>query len=285
MNKIIQNAEQLFLNISSDFNSLWKYKLRGDTLEIITPFTTMTGSYISVFLTQRDDRFIITDGQSLVHSLMKLEMFSRKAKVYLEETAAYYNVKKTQSDNTHFYFKSTFDMNLISAYIYDIVFFQSSALNSIYSEATFFDSGREYELFSTRANNMLQQKIEENKESNHVFALDRTHNLIRNAGFSSVLTRTNNANVWAAMYITGSNPTNFCSTIYRANTGFMYVNENDDRKKFIKIAAVIDETAKGNVKNHERIKFVQNVMASFHPQVYTFEELSNKSLEELYASA
>ena len=28
----------------------------------------------------------------------------------------------------------------------------------------------------------------------------------------------------------------FCSTIYRANTGFMYVNENDDRKKLIKIA-------------------------------------------------
>ena len=65
----------------------------------------------------------------------------------------------------------------------------------------------------------------------------------------------------------------------------MYVNENDDRKKLIKIAAVIDETAKGNVKNHERIKFVQNVMVSFQPQVYTFEELSNKSLEELYASA
>ena len=74
MNKIIQNAEHLFLNISSDFNSLWKYKLRGDTLEIITPFTTMTGSYISIFLTQRDDRFIITDGQRLVHGLMKLEM-------------------------------------------------------------------------------------------------------------------------------------------------------------------------------------------------------------------
>ena len=285
MNKIIQNAEQLFSDISSDFNSLWKYKLRGDTLEIITPFTTMTGSYISIFLTQRDDRFIITDGQRLVHGLMELEMFNKKAKVYLKKTAAYYNVKKTQSDNTHFYFKSTTDINLVSAYIYDIVFFQSSALNSIYSEATFFDSGREYELFSTRTNNMLQQKIEKSKKNNGIFTLDRNHILIRNVGFSSVLTKSNCSNVWAAMYITGSTPANFCSTIYRANTGFMYVNENNDRKKLTKIAAVIDETAKGNVKNHERIILVQDVMASFHPQVYTFEELSNKSLEELYASA
>lgn len=132
---------------------------------------------------------------------------------------------------------------------------------------------------------MLQQKIEKSKKNNSIFTLDRNHYLIRNVGFSSVLTKSNCDSVWAAMYITGSTPTNFCSTIYRANTGFVYVNENNDRKKLTKIAAVIDETAKGNVKNHERINFVEAVMRSFHPQVYTFEELSNKSLEELYASA
>ena len=52
MNEIIQNAERVFCNISSDFSSLWKYKLRGETLEIVTPFSTLTGSFISVFLTQ-----------------------------------------------------------------------------------------------------------------------------------------------------------------------------------------------------------------------------------------
>ena len=231
MNEFIRNAEHLFLNICSDFTSLWKYRLRGDTLEIITPFSTLTGSFISIFLTQRDNRFIITDGQRLTQCLIELEMFNKKAKIYLEETAAHYEVKKTKSDNTCFYFKSTTELKLVSAYIYDVVFFQLAALNSIYSDATFGDKDREYHLFSTRTNDMLQQKIEECRGSGLGFTLDRRHSLIRNAGFSSVLTKERVSTIWAAMYITGSTPTNFCTTIYRANTGFMYVRENAELKK------------------------------------------------------
>ena len=174
MNKIIQNAEQLFLNIRSDFSSLWKCKLRGDTLEIITPFTTITGRFISVFLTQRDDRYIVTDGQRLTQHLNELAMLTRRANVYLEETASIYGVRKTQDTKACFYFKSTTNVNLLSAYIYDLVFFQSNSLNSIYSEATFFEKEREEQWFSTRVNNLLQEKIDSNKTLN----CEYIHNLM-----------------------------------------------------------------------------------------------------------
>ena len=69
MNRIIANTEQLFRDIKTDFNSLWSFNLRGETLEILTPFSTMTGNIISVFLTMREDRFIVSDGQRLVQSI------------------------------------------------------------------------------------------------------------------------------------------------------------------------------------------------------------------------
>lgn len=50
MNRIIANTEQLFRDIKTDFNSLWSFNLRGETLEILTPFSTMTGNIISVFI-------------------------------------------------------------------------------------------------------------------------------------------------------------------------------------------------------------------------------------------
>ena len=284
MNEIIQNAEQLFANIKADFSALWKHKLRGETLEIITPFSTLTGSFISIFLTQRDNRFIVTDGQRLFQILNELEIFNRRAQTYIEKTAMHYNVKKTISDQTHFYFKSTSDINLISAYIYDLAFFQSSVLNSIYSDVTFFDKEQEDQKFSKKANDVLQQKIAEyNKTSCFQFTLYRKHNLIQNAGFSSVLTKSDTNNLWAAMYITGSTPTIYCSTIYRANTGFMYVNDYDELRKYIRIAAVFDETASGNIGSNERVAFAKKMLAGFNPQVYTFEELKYKDLNDLCA--
>ena len=285
MNEIIQNAERVFCNISSDFSSLWKYKLRGETLEIITPFSTLTGSFISVFLTQRENRFIVTDGQRLIQHLTDLEMLNKRACVYLAETASHYSVKKTQTQNSNFYFKSTTDINLLSAYIYDLVFFQNAALNSIYAEATFFNKNKDEQLFSTRANNILQQKIDESTKYQKMFSLDRSHNLIHSAGFGSVLTRTSSNNIWAAMYITGSTPTNFCSTIYRANTGFMYVKGDENLKQFIKIAAVIDDQAKGNIMDNERVRFAKKIMGVCNPHIYTFDEFRNKNIEDLYASA
>ena len=71
MNKIISNAAQLFADIKTDFNSLWSFNLRGETLEILTPFSTITGNLISVFLTMREDRFIVSDGQRLIHSMFQ----------------------------------------------------------------------------------------------------------------------------------------------------------------------------------------------------------------------
>lgn len=284
MNEVIKKTEKIFSNIKQDFNSLWKYKLRGDTLEIITPFTTLAGSFISVFLTQREDRFIVSDGHRLIDNINDNNFGTNKRTVYFQEIASHYDVKRTETD---FFFKSTRDMNLLSSYIYDIVFFQNAVFDNIYADDVFFSSEAQDHWFSTKVNDLLAKKIDENKKYNRVFRVQKKHQLIKNFGFNTVLEYQGCPTIWAAMYISGSTPGIYADHICRATAGFMYVRSVDELAKNIKLAAIFDDYAKGNSQQHNRIISVRQLLNnSFKFSHYTYQQIESiNDLSVLYQSA
>ena len=44
---------RIFEIVRTAFNSLWKMRMRGDTLEIITPFATTNDKFVSIFVSKR----------------------------------------------------------------------------------------------------------------------------------------------------------------------------------------------------------------------------------------
>ena len=54
--------QEIYDDIVSSFGSLWQTKVRGNTLEIITPFASTNHKFVSVFLTKNQDEYIVTDG-------------------------------------------------------------------------------------------------------------------------------------------------------------------------------------------------------------------------------
>ena len=54
--------EDIFDIIKETFNSLWSVKKYGKTIEIVTPLFTTNDCFVSVFLTEREGYYIITDG-------------------------------------------------------------------------------------------------------------------------------------------------------------------------------------------------------------------------------
>ncbi len=54
--------QEIYTDIVNSFGALWNFKEREDTLEIITPFATTSQKFVSIFLTQRDQDYIISDG-------------------------------------------------------------------------------------------------------------------------------------------------------------------------------------------------------------------------------
>ena len=286
MNDITANAEHLFRGIKCDFNSLWNFKLRGNTVEIITPFSTLARNTVSVFITQRENRFIVSDGRRLFDNIEENDFaINRRDTVYLEEIASLYKVKKTNENNI--YFKSTDNIKLISSYIYDIVFFQKAVFDNIFADEVFFASEVQEHLFSTKMNNLLLKKIDENQKQNRLFSVQKGHPLMRVAGFNTVLQYQGCTTLWAAMYITGSTQGVYADHICRANTGFMYVKNETSLRSQVKLAAIFDEEAKGNDSQYERIKFAKSVMDnSFSFSRYTYSDFNSiDDLSKLYESA
>ena len=54
--------EELYHEVQRDYSALWDIKVRGATLEIITPHSTVSDKFVSVFITQRSNEYIISDG-------------------------------------------------------------------------------------------------------------------------------------------------------------------------------------------------------------------------------
>lgn len=280
MNKIISNAEQLFSDIKSDFNSLWNSKLRGETLEIITPFSTLAGNLISVFLTQREDRFIVTDGQRLYRYI--LEHGIKKNNPFIEETALHYGIKT--SKETNYFFKSTNNFKLLSSYVYDLIFFYIAVYNDVFTSNV---KEVQDHRFSTKVNCLLNIKINENIMSDRYYVIEKDHPL-KNAGFSTILKKQNTVNLWAALCISGSTSTTYLKHILKANTSFICANQyyKNEINKSIILAAIFDDDSQKKHDQIEQIRFARDAMRTFqyNEMSYSeFEKISN--LDTLYFSA
>lgn len=125
--------EGIFEEIRNAFGALWKCRLRGASVEIITPFPTATDMYVSVFLTRRDDCWIATDGGWICSGVYQCELpeddkiFSRILEFYEEENG----ISKTHNNSgVIFYFKGTRRRELIPNIIFDVATFISAIISN-----------------------------------------------------------------------------------------------------------------------------------------------------------
>ena len=54
--------KDLLNDIITAYSSLWSFKKRGNSIEIVTPVSTTNDVFVSVFLTMRGDEYVVTDG-------------------------------------------------------------------------------------------------------------------------------------------------------------------------------------------------------------------------------
>lgn len=82
--------DDVFGTIVKAYQSLWRFKDYGTTLEIITPVATVNNMFVSVFITKRGDDYIATDGGWIDSGLYECEInwtanvFNRIGIFYLE---------------------------------------------------------------------------------------------------------------------------------------------------------------------------------------------------------
>lgn len=216
------NMAAIFQNVKESFCSLWTFKVRGKTLEIITPYATTNAKFISVFVTQQSDKYVVTDGGWLTGGEYETkpnfddDIFMKIFNHY--ETS--FSINKLEQSSGVYYYKTTTKADLIPNLVYDLANFLSSILST--SQIQFLDQKEkeEKENFRKMADSYISGIV--NKD-NLKFRKELGEDY-RNVRFNAIVAK--GSRISLVKYITGSTPNYFLSSLTKATVDFEITNHS-----------------------------------------------------------
>lgn len=234
----------IFKNIKEEFCSLWTFKERGETLEIITPYTTTSNKFVSVFLTLKNKEFIVSDGGWLSDNTYETipdfedDVFGKVFAYYKN----FYDIKAVKANELDYYFKKTDKKELLPNLVFDIANFVSAISSSCQIQFIDVKEKEEKARFNKQANNFLTGLIPKGDKPNLYFRKP-VNDALKAIKFSAIATKNNKMTL--INYVTGSTPEYFIGSIGKANITFEVVNKSTVKEHIKNKVALINDKAPG----------------------------------------
>ena len=229
---------KIFQTIKDDFCSLTTYKLRGESIEIITPFSTLNNKFVSIFVKQIKDKYVISDAGWTDLNYYEV-IISEESDDIIERIFTYYQQSygiSTTSDKagTLHYFKTCSSPTDIPANVFDLANFIVGAVNSMSIRYKDEKEEKERETFRKDANTFL--KVHYNDDVKLQKPLDD----LKNIRFNALITK--NTDIYLVSYITGSSSYYFTNDLRKTIVNFE-ISEKSKYRDFIreKVSIINDE--------------------------------------------
>jgi hypothetical protein len=236
------NFEGLFHEVSRDYTAMWDFKFRGATLEIITPHSTISDKFVSVFLTERDNTFIITDGGYL-HTGDYVENESiRAGRCYnnaFGHYERYYSIRRVSDRNGKvIFFLKTENRQMVTALIHDMASFIVGVANA---QQMTLETDQEVvtrQRFAKAAGSFLLDSFpgRQIKFNQELRPDDRIH-------FSAGIWKGQQVNL--IQFITGYDAYHFDASMAKATMNFLAVDSSSLQPSVQSKISLIDTTAGG----------------------------------------
>lgn len=216
MNKKKEVMRAIFENIKHAFGALWGFRARGESFEVITPFPTSTDMYVSVFITVRDGRYVVTDGgwvdKVVYHCSLPTEnnIYNRVFAFFEED---YCISRTTSADGFMYLYKSTRDERLIPNLVFDVAYFISAVVNTAlvqYRDETVRDR------FRTKAGTLIRRHVSADRLRFNA----PVSPLAKAAHFGAVVTSLQGNSVSLVNFISGSNYENVRGSFAKSNFNY-----------------------------------------------------------------
>jgi hypothetical protein len=232
--------QDTYTEILSSFGSLWKFKERGKTLEIITPFSTTNNRFVSVFLTQREDTFIVSDGgwinTSTYDNVLNIDDDCFEKLFY--HYSHHYEIEETTTGGIKYYFKRTTNPKMISSLVLDVANFISGIVSASLIPFTEEKEKEEKERFAKQVNNFLSTL------PNRVIKFNtEISSNIKNIKFNAVVRE--GVNLTLLNYVTGSSVSYFINSISKSNMIFEIADKSEVNTLIKKKVSIINNLAGG----------------------------------------
>ncbi|GAB3932805.1 hypothetical protein GCM10028804_47810 [Larkinella terrae] len=236
--------EEIYNDIKNAFGQLWTFKERGKSLEIITPYTTTTQKFISVFLSYKDDEYIVSDGGWIDNGFYE-NSYNLEDDVYRKIAHHYFNafgIKEIKGPSQKAYFyKKTITPIAVPSLVFDVSNFIAAMVSMSEIEFVEPEERETKEQFRRSANEYLQAVFPKEKMELGAYLDDkkqiRMHAVIKQSSSKLILIN----------YITGSNPYFFNNSITKTNFLFELAEKSVVGRFVKKKISLIDNTAAGYV--------------------------------------
>lgn len=290
MSEILANLNSVFDAVRCDFSELWKTRLYGHTLELISPYTTLGGNLISVFLTMRNGQYVVSDGANLhnVAQEASIDIEDRK-RLHLGDVLNLYRIRETYEPTSKkvFRYKSTEDVAMLSSYVFDMIHFQEAILNALDLE-TLFDLNEDEatKKFSTRVKDVLRAGLQRDPEfrRRYAFYTDEKLNAYR---FNVSMVDKTTDSLWLGMCIYSSNYVNFSSAVYRAEFGFNHVRQSGLRQNDHLNLAVVRDSMPNELVSDSRVPPLTAAIRGWEDvwgvKSYSINDLERADIARLWA--
>ena len=237
----MKELTQIFSELQSSFSSLWQLKERGKAIEVITPYATTSAKFISVFISEQNNEFIVSDGgwidQQIYDCTLELdnECFSKIHEHYLTS----FEIKQTNGlSDIIIYYKKTATEKAISSLVMDMAIFISNMISI--AQVDYGEQDKQTnQRFRSRANNYLKSFVD--KEYLDTSGYLDENKIIRCDAF----VKKPDSRLILLNYITGSNHTHFTNSISRANLMFEMANKSKFSPHISRKISVIDTLSTG----------------------------------------
>lgn len=233
--------EEIYNDIVDSFNSLWKFKIRGNSLEIITPFATTNHSFVSVFLTMQDENYIISDGgwidTGIYENQFNLEEESFKRIIFHYQYSL--NILETKNNaGVSYFYKKTNKVQSIPSLVFDLSHFVSTIVSASYVQFTDIEERESKEKFKSLANQYIGTYNQDNIKFNEALGEDKS------IKFNAVVQKSS-SNIILINYITGSTISYYNSSISKTNMLFELADISSMSPFISNKISLIDDEALG----------------------------------------
>ncbi len=248
-------CEDVLPVLKADFGNLWNCRQRGNSLEIITPFSTVTEKFVSVFITKRTDTFIVSDGGWLTGSPDYYQTDQDQQEEEFSGILSHYShafgiSEAKQADGGVFYFKKCDKLALLSSAVYDVANFVATVVNG---SSLQLDAGEEFDhqkTFRREANEFLKSRLPEARANQSIDGLDGVR-------FNAVLIK--RSKLFLVSYVTGCTPYHFSKDLSRSIVNFELANGSKSAPFIQSRIALLNDRAAGYDpnRNGDQIKLLE----------------------------
>jgi hypothetical protein len=252
------NCKDIIEALRADFGSLWHCVAHEKTLEIVTPYLYPDKNFVSVFITIRGKRIIVSESGHVSDFLETASEDVDFQNSILSKFGATYGVSVYPTAKRSYYFTECDSVKLVPSKVFDLCNFIVAVTNAS-TLATTEEESLDLRSFRAKADRFIT-RLKVVKDRKVLF--NQRLPEIKEATFSAVIRSA--GRVWLVSYLTGSSPAYFERSISQSIVNIEFANKSRLKRAIGAIIPFVNNQATGYEprKFHNRLGRLAEVSGS-----------------------